>query len=186
MRSLSDREKRTIRIAGILLGSYLVVFVCLKVIGYLEGHRDAYTEARLEARSLHQKMLHEAAKRKRFTKLKAEWNIDFPKLMEKTVVGDARMAIEQTARTCGVGLGFSKETPGRSRVRELAVFKMQGSGKALNVAKFLHCLKTRLGYPLVVDNIHLKAQARPGMVSFTFSAALLNYRTWKSPEKSSA
>ncbi len=186
MRKLTDREKRTLRLAGFLVAAYLVVFYGTKLFGSLESQRGAYAEAYLNAQTLQVKRLREIQKRKRLEKLKTEWNIDFPKLQKKTVVGDARVALETTARTCGVGLGFSKESPGRVRAGELTVFQVQGSGKTQNVARFLHALKTRLGYPMVVDRIHLKAQKRPGLVSFTFTATLLGYSTWKPQETSRA
>ena len=186
MRSLTDREKRTLRLAGILVAAYLVLFYGVKFFGYLESRRTAYDEAYLQAQTLQVERLREIQKRKRLEKLKAEWNIDFEKLGKKTVVGDARMALEATARACGVRLGFSKESPGRVRSGELTVFQVQGSGKTRNVARFLHSLKTRLGYPMVVDRIHLKAQKRPGLASFTFTTTLLGYSTWKSKEASRA
>lgn len=186
MRTLTDREKRTLRLAGILVAVYLVLFYGAKLFGALESRRGAYAEAYFKAQTLQVKRLREIQKRKRLEKLKAEWNIDFTKLQKKTVVGDARVALEATARTCGVGLGFSRESPGRTRAGELTVFQVQGSGKTLNVARFLHCLKTRLGYPMVVDRIHLKAQKRPDLVAFTFTATLLGYSTWKPQETSRA
>jgi len=185
LKSLSDREKRTIRIAGIALGAYLVLFTAHKVHSALEGERRAYDTLRQEADTLRIRLLKETRKRARLQGLRDHWKLGVDRLALDTVVGDARVAIEKAARACRVGLGFAREAPGRARAHVLAVFQLSGSGKTDAVAKFFDQI-SRTGYPVLLDTIHLKAMKAPEMVTFSFSVSLVDYVNWTAPEGSRA
>ena len=177
MRELTDRERRTIRLAGVGLGIYLVLFVGVKTVSWLEGKRAARAELGRELAAARLELLVEQRKQLLLESLRAGWGLDLARMSLPTVVGDARVAIETAARACRVGLGFAKESAGRRRAHELAAFQVSGSGADAAVAKFIHRM-THLGYPFVLDNVELEAAGKPGSVRFSFSVALIDYATW--------
>jgi hypothetical protein len=182
LNKLSDREKRTIRIAAIGLGAYLVLFIGHKTYSALESERTAYQTLQQESDAVDIRWLKEQKKRARLEALRDHWQLDVDRLALDTVVGDARVAIEKAAKTCRVGLGFARESPGRARAHVLAVFQLSGSGKTDAVAKFFDQI-SRTGYPVLLDTIHLKTTTKqPGKVTFSFSVSLIDYLNWTAPE----
>jgi len=182
LNKLSDREKRTIRIAAIAVGAYLILFLGHKTYSALEGERTAYQTLRQESDAVHIRLAKETRKRARLKALWNHWRLDVDRLALDTVVGDARVAIEKAAKACGVGLGFARESPGRARAHVLAVFQLSGSGQTESVAKFFDQI-TRTGYPVLLDTIHLKTTTKqPEKVTFSFSVSLVDYLNWTASE----
>lgn len=186
MRSLSEREKRTIRLAAVLVMIYLAGVYGLKGWRYVEAVGDQYGELKLQVRTLNTEILRERAKAQRLANLKKSLRIDLERLRQVTAVAEAREAVFKAAQQLGVQLGPSRETQGRSAARELAVLHLEGQGQTPSVVHFVHSLKS-LGYPLVLDRLQISAvPGKPGQVKLSLSVALLNYAAWKKPEKTSA
>lgn len=178
MRALNDREKRTIRIAGVLLVLYLVVFYGIDGLNALEAKRDEYRQLGIEAENLNGEVLAELKKRRRLQKLRNVWKVDLEKLDPQTVVSEVRDAIQKAAGQCGVGLGASQEVGRRASAKELQVVQIKGAGTTDGVMKFLYRLRT-LGYPLAVDRLQLKPVAgKPGQMTVSMSVAILNFTPW--------
>ena len=183
MRTLTPREKRTVQIAAILLGVYLALFYGTGIWRSLESARVEYRGLQASTESLNLKILRAQKKAKRFARLGQTWGIHGDRLEGSTIVTEAREAIERAAKECGVGLGASKETPGRSSSRALRVFQIEGVGKTEAVMGFLHKLRT-LGYPLVIDRLNIDTKKmKPGQVRLALSVAILNFKAWKAAEK---
>ncbi len=185
MRALTDREKRTVRLAGVLIGAYLILFYGVRAVTYLEGKRSERLGRFLVAQALKEDILLEETKAARLAKLKAGLRIDLPGLREETVVGEASAAIQKAAQDQGLQLGPTKETRRRSTDREIGSIQIEGQGGAPAAAQFIAGLGS-IGFPLVVDSVQLKAAPSPGQVSFTLSVAVLNFAAWKSEEKKGA
>ncbi|MBN2490883.1 MAG: hypothetical protein JXQ29_08545 [Planctomycetes bacterium] len=177
MRELTPRERRTIRLALLGLGAYLILFAGFKTASWLEGKRAVRAELQHELAAVRAAQLAEENKRLRLQALRSRWRLDPARTAEPTVVGDARQAIEAEARACQIGLGFSRESPGRRRAHELAVFQVNGSAAGTALARFLHRVQ-HLGYPVVLDSIEIKAAPKPGAVTFSFAIALLDHGAW--------
>jgi hypothetical protein len=182
MRQLSDRERRTIRIAAIGIGAYLVIFAVVKTVGWLEGQRASRVALKRELAAVRLEGLKERRKQVRLEVLRRRWGLDLPRTAEPTVVGDARVAIEKAARACGTGLRIAAESPGRRRAHELAVFQVSGGGNDSGFVKLIHRM-CHLGYPVAIDNVEVKAGRQPGTVTFSFSIALVDYATWSAGEE---
>lgn len=178
--ALNDREKRTITIAVIGLAAYLAIFYGRGFYDSLEEKRHAYEQAKLDAMTVNTKMLREIHKQKKLIKLRAAYPLELDQFDEPTLVGDARVALEQLGRRAGASLSISREMPGRSRANEAAVFNVSGGGKPAAVALLLHIIG-RSEYPWLVQNVEIKAQKKPGTVRYSFTAALLKYDTWEQP-----
>lgn len=184
MRALTSGEKRTIRRAGILVGAYLLVFYGLKSWRFLEGKLKAHEERSSQADLLKLEFSREQVKAERLRKLRESSRIDLKRLEMEGVVGPASAAIQKAAQSQGIQLGPSREAPGRPAARELAMIQIEGQGTVLGVVQFLHSLGS-LGFPLAIEGVHLKtAGMKPGQVHLSLSLALLDYKAWKSPEKS--
>ena len=183
MGRLTDRDRRTIKLAGFGLLAYLVLFYGVSTWRYLESCLADHELLRLEASEVGLEVTAELKKWKRFRALREKWTIDLDSLDPKTVVSAAFDAIQTAAGKCGVGLGATQEIARRANAKELRVFQLQGSGATDSVMKFLHNLP-RLGYPLVVDRLQVKGvPKKPGMLSVTLSVAILNFEAWQEVKK---
>lgn len=187
MRALTEREKRLIRIAAVLVSAYLLLFYGIRGLKSLEEKRSEYLQVREEGEALKMKVLSEKLKAERLRKLRESLRIDLEGLREDTVVGEASAAIQKAAQAQGIQLGPMKETRGRSLSKEIASIQIEGQGATQAAAQFIASLKS-IGYPLVLDSIHAKKNPqKPARVSFTLNVVVLNYGAWtqKAAEKKS-
>lgn len=183
MKKLTDRDRRTIRIASVLTIAYLVVFYGSKGWDVLRSMEDSYEQRSIEAEQLTVRLLKEKKKQKELRDLRKAVGIDLNKLDDETLVGEARVAIQAIAKTHGIGLGPSKESPARSGGADLAVIQLEGNGSTLGISKFVHGLPL-LGFPLAIERLALKPNPKkPGQMSFTMSVIILSSKAWKSGEK---
>lgn len=181
MRPLNDREKRLIRIMGIAVGIYLVLFYGRGLVASFEETRERYELTSLQAQTVNTKILREVKKHKQLAKLRERYPVAFDALAEPTVVGDARVALEKLARACGCSLRITKELAARSRTNEHCVFQVSGGGKASSVAKLMHNL-AHSSYPYSLENVEIKASKKAEMLTYSFTLALLRYDTWVAPK----
>ena len=96
--SLTDREKRTLRFAGIGIAIYLALFGGFEVWKYFENKRSAYLQLAQEARDLRQRTLPYQEKVVVVKKLMDYFHLDPARLKKASVVSDASAAIQQAAR----------------------------------------------------------------------------------------
>ncbi len=183
MKKLTDRDKRTLRVASVLTVLYLAVFYGSQGWRALRTWEDSYEQQKIQAEQLTLRLLKKKKKHKQVRELRKSIGIDLHKLDEKTLVGEARVAIQAIATAHGVGLGPSKETPTRSGAKELAVIHLEGQGTVSGISKFVHSLPL-LGFPLSIERLVFKPdQKKPGHMSFTLSVVILSIKAWKSGEK---
>lgn len=176
---MTDRDRKTIRIAAAGILIYLAAFGGFKMWRSGGSNRDDYqtlvkkTERlQNEVRTLENKVL-------LYDKLKDAYKIDPPKIKKETLVSDASAAIQSAAQQSGIQLGPFREAPARSTARELTTMQVEGSGQVASALQLLHRLRT-LGYPLLIDSVQFgPAQGRPGQVKVNVSITILNYDQWK-------
>jgi hypothetical protein len=187
MRTLNDKEKRTVRLGGIVLGAYLVLFYGSRGVMVLEGMRTEVLDRFRAAELLKSEADLEETRHLHAEKLKAELRIDLAALKDETVVGEASAAVQKAVQEQGLQLGPTKETRKRSTEREMGTIQIDGQGGATAAAQFISGLGT-IGYPLVVDSISFKGGQNPGQVSFSLSISVLNFNFGpaKTEEKSGA
>lgn len=174
LRSLSDREKRTVRIAGIGIAIYLVLFGGFEVWKYFDQKRADYRQLVREAYDLRQKTLPYGDKALLAKKLMDDFHMDPARLKRETVVSDASAAIQNAAKTGGVALGPIRETAARGSGGALATIQLEGSGQVPAVLSFLAGLNT-IGFPLVVDSVQFNTGNQPGMVKMNLTILILDF-----------
>jgi hypothetical protein len=181
MRALTQREKRTVKLGAIALAAYLVLLYGLKGVRALEDWRGEYDRVRVACEAAELEMLREQVKAQRLAKLKEVYRFDPTKLRADTLVGEVRAAIQQSAQAIGVQLGPSKESPGRSDGKEIAVLQIEGTGLTPAAVRFIQSLGT-LGYPLAIDWVTWKTGGlQPGQVRISLGVAVLSYTPAQSP-----
>jgi hypothetical protein len=179
MSTLTDRDKKVIRIGGIIIGAYLVLFFGYSAWQLLDGQRASYRLLVKEAQDLHQRIQVYQDKAAHAQKLMEEFHLDPAKLSRDTVVGEASAAIQKMAATAGVQLGQIHEAPARSSAKELRSVQLEGGGQVRAVLALLNRLES-LGYPLVIDDVQLTMEpTRPGQVKLSMTIVILDFDQWK-------
>lgn len=183
-RSLTDREKRTVRIAGIGIAIYLALFGGFEFWKYFDQKRTDYHRLVLEARDLRQKTLPYRDKVLVVKKLMDDFHMDPARLKRETVVSDASAAIQKAAKAGGVALGPIRETAARGSGGALATMQLESSGQVPAVLSFLAGLNT-IGFPLVVDSVQFTTDNRPGMVKMNLTIIILDFDQQKEAKEAS-
>jgi hypothetical protein len=179
MITLTDREKRTIRIAVVALAIYLVLFFALRVWRQLESRRSQYRQLIAEAQQLQRELRPYQDKISLALTLKEYFHIDPAKLSRASLVAEASAAIQAAARMGGVQIGPIRESRARASSRELTSMQLEGAGPVPGVMSLLHRLQT-LGYPLIVDSVQLNSEpSKPGMVKLSLTIVILDFEQWK-------
>jgi len=186
MRTLTDQEKRTVRIAGALTAIYLVVFGGWRGWANLEAKRGVYQQMVLEAQSRKQQLQVYEDKVAKIKELMEKFHLDPAKLSKASVVAEASDAIQKAGASCGVTFGPIRESHGRASAKELASMQLEGNGPLPAVMGLLHRLGS-VGYPLIVDSIQITPNAmRPGMVKVSLSILIMDFEAWKGKEAPNA
>lgn len=186
MRTLSDSEKRTVRIGGILIAVYLVLFFGLSVRTYLETKRADYRKLVAQVQDLKNQIHPYEDKAAHVKKLMESYRLNPAKLSRATVVAEASAAIQNAAASSGIQVGPVRESPARSSSKELASVQIEGSGPVPAVMSFMHNLES-LGYPLIIDSVQLTTEPmRPGQVKLNLTIVVLDFDQWKPQEAPNA
>jgi hypothetical protein len=173
--SLTDREKRTVRIAGIAIAIYLVLFGGFELWKFFDQKRADYRQLAQEARDLRQHALPYRDKVLVVKKLMDEFHLDPARLKRETVVSDASAAIQNAAKAGGLQLGPIRETSARGSGKTLATVQLEGSGQVPAVLSFLAGLNI-IGFPLIVDSVQFTADnSRPGQVKLSLTIIILDF-----------
>lgn len=198
---MTDRDKKTIRIATIGIAIYLVAFFGFKMWRKGATGRDDYQQLVKRAQQLQEQVRAQENKVLLFEKLTNLYQLDPRKIKKETLVADASAAIQSAAQQGGIQLGPLREAPARSSGRELTTIQVEGTGQSSAALAYLHRLRT-LGYPLIIDSVQIgppQAQGgrggpgggppgmmpgmmppgRPGMVKINLSITILNYDQFK-------
>jgi hypothetical protein len=179
MRPISDREKRTIRIAAILLTVYLACFFGLRAWKSMEMRRTQYRDQLAQAQRLKRDLRPYENRVLMTEKLREAFKIDVNKLSRATLVSDVSSAIQKAAAAGKVPLGHVRELGARTSGRDLASVQFEGSGPVPAVMSLLQRLET-IGYPLVVDAVQINSEpTKPGMVKVSLTIVILDYEQWK-------
>lgn len=174
LRSLSDRDRRTVRFASIGIAIYLVLFGGFEVWKYFDQRRADYRALALEARDLRQKTLPYQEKVLVVKKLMEDFHMDPARLKRANVVSDASAAIQRSAKSGGVALGPIRESQSRGSGGTLATVQLEASGQVTAVLSFLAGLNI-IGYPLVVDSVQFTADNRPGQIKMNLTVLILDF-----------
>ena len=186
MSTLTDRERRTIRIGATAIAIYLVLFLGLRVWKQLETRRSDYQKLVKDAQSLREEFRPYENRTLLVEKLRETFHIVPPKLSKATVVAEASAAIQKTATSGGVQLGPIRESAARPSAKELASMQLEGIGPVPALLTFLHRLET-LGYPLILDSVQISSDpTKPGMIKLNLTIIILDFEQWKSEETRNA
>jgi hypothetical protein len=182
MRTLTQREKRTVRLGGIGLGIYLVLFCGMQIWSFLAQRNADYQKLLSEARLLRQKVSIYQSRAQHAQKLMEAFRMDPAKLNRESVLAQASAAIQTAALGGGVQIGPVRESPGRPSSKELGSIQLEAAGPAPALLKFVQQTHS-LGFPLVIDSMQMASEAsRPGQVKMNLTIVILDFDQWK-PEK---
>jgi hypothetical protein len=179
MRPLSDREKRTVRFAGIGIAVYLALFGGLQVWKFFGKKRTDYRQLVLEAKNLRAQIQPYQDKVLVVKKMMDDFHMDPARLKRETVVSDASAAIQKSAKSGGLQLGPIRESPTHGAGKSLATVQLEGSGQVPAVLTFLAGLNS-VGFPVVVDAIQFSTDnSRPGQVKINLTLIILDFDATK-------
>jgi hypothetical protein len=182
MRTLSDRERRTIRYGTVAVAIYLVLFGGFKVWKSLEQRRANYRALVTQAQDLKAEVKRYDYKIAVVKKLMEDFQLNPVKLKKASVVAEASAAVQKAAMGSGVQIGPIRESSARPSSRELASIQFEGSGPVQATMGLLDSI-TRLGYPLIIDSAQISQQAnRPGQVKLNLTIVILDFEQWKNKE----
>ena len=176
---MTDRDKKTIRIAAIAIVIYLAAFGGFKMWRKGASNSDDYQTLVRKVERLQEDVRGLENKALLFAKLSEQYAFDPRKIKKETLVADASAAIQSAAQQGGIQLGPFRESPARLTGRELTTIQVEGSGPVPAALGLLHKLRT-LGYPLLIDSVQFgPAQGRPGQVKLNVTITILNYDQFK-------
>jgi hypothetical protein len=180
MRTLTDSEKRTVRIAGILIAVYLVCFGGLKTWKWLDGKRQSYKDLNTLADGLKRKVEPYGVKAESVTKLMESYRMDPMGLTTNSLVADASIAIQRAAGTAGVQLGPIRESAPRKAAKETATIQLEATGPVPGILGFIQRFEN-LGFPVIIDSIQIHTDpAKPGGLKLNLTVVILDFTQWKS------
>jgi len=186
MRTLTDHERRTVRIGATALAIYLVLFLGLRVWKQLETRRSDYQKLVKDAQSLREEFRPYESRTLLVEKLRETFRMVPLKLATATLVAEASAAIQKAAVSGGVQLGPIRESAARPSAKELASMQLEGIGPVPALLTFLHRLET-LGYPLILDSVQISSDpTKPGMIKLNLTIIILDFEQWKSEETRNA
>jgi hypothetical protein len=178
MSTLTDKEKRTLRIATVVIAIYLGLFFGWRGWRKLEARRSEYQQLVKDARRLKQELQPYENKTLRMEKLKSTFQIDPSKLSKASLVAEASAAIQKAAQSGGIQLGPIRESSARASAKELASMQLEGTGPIPAVMTLLHRLEV-LGYPLILDSVQITPDStKPGSVKVNLTILILDFEQW--------
>jgi hypothetical protein len=180
---MTDREKRTVRFAGIGLAIYLVLFGGFQVWKFFERKRADYRQLVVEAQDLRRQIQPYQDKVLVVKKLMDDFHLDPAKLKKETVVSDASAAIQKAAKSGGLQLGPIRESPSHGSGKSLATVQLESSGQVPAVLTFLASLNS-IGFPVVVDSVQFTTDnSRPGQIKINLTIIILDFDQQKSDQQ---
>jgi hypothetical protein len=181
MRTLTQREQRTIRLAAAAVAIYFVVFLGVRGCKSLETKRSDYQQLLVNAQRLKRDLQPYENRVLLAQKLKDSFRMDPQKLSRASLVAEASAAIQNAAKSGGIQLGPIRESPARTSAKELTSMQLEGNGSVSSVMTLLHRLET-VGYPLIIDSVQIAPDSKPGKVKVNLTIVILDYEQWKKEE----
>ena len=179
MRTLNDREKRTVRFAVIGIAAYLLVFYGYQGWDYLHAQRVEYLALLHEVQNLKSEIAPYESKAIHVEKLMKDSHLDPAQLSRDTVVAGASAALQKAAAANGIQVGPIRESPARTSAKEMASVQFEGTGQLHSVLALLHGIKS-VGYPLLIDSLQMSRRfpsSRPGQVKLTSDRGYSRFRS---------
>ena len=103
--TLSEKDRRTVRVAAIGLGIYLALFFGGRAFGFLSRRHAEYRQLQADATALRSRLDLYGARAARVERLMETFQMDPAHLNKTTLVARASEAIQQTAALGGLQLG---------------------------------------------------------------------------------
>jgi hypothetical protein len=183
MKPLTDRDKRTLRIGGIVLVAYLVLFGGLKLWRGLEDARAGYQQLVADAGLLRQQIETYESKAELLAKLRGDSGVELASLPKAALVARTSDAIQKAALGGGVKLGPIREAPGNAANGEIASMRLEAVGQVAAILGLIHQMQN-LGWPLLIDSVQLSSEARqPGLLKLNVDLVILDFEKWKQQRK---
>src|SRR5207248_6899420 len=154
MHALTEHEKRTVRIAAVLVAVYLVLFIGGRGWKQFEARRSEYQQLLTEAQRLKRELQPYENRVLLAQKLEASFHMDPRKLSKATLVAEASDAIQKAAGMGGIQVGPIRESPARASAKELTSMQLEAVGPVPAVMTLLHRLEA-IGFPLILDAIQI-------------------------------
>lgn len=184
MATLTERDKRTLRIGGIILAAYLVLFFGVKGWRSLENSRANYQKLVQDARLLKQRNKTYEIKAEVLNKLRGDSGIELSKLAKSALVAKTSEALQKAAMGGGVKLGPIRESPGNAANGEISMMRLEAVGPVAGVLAFIHEMQS-LGCPVLIDALQISSDNRqPGMLKVNVDLVVLDYEKWQQKGKS--
>jgi len=188
MRTLTDREKRTIRFGAIGLTAYLVLCGGAQVAQVCQRKCTEYQQLARDSENLQRRLLVYEDKAAALKKLMEGFKLDPASLSRTTVVARASAAIQRAAASEGLQVGPVRESPGRSGSKELASLQMEVAGPVPAVNALLSRLEN-VGCPVILESVLFTSETarpglltRPGLLKLNLTLTILDYDEWKKGE----
>jgi hypothetical protein len=179
MRTLTQREKRTVRLGAIALGIYLLVYCGVQVWNALAKRHTEYQQLLAETQNLRRKVALYQTKVQHIQKLMDGFHMDPAKLSRASVLAQASAAIQSAAQGGGVQIGPVRESPGRPSTKELGSIQLEAVGPAPALLKFIQQTHS-LGYPVIIDSMQIGSEpTRPGPLKLNLTITVLDFDQWK-------
>lgn len=186
MRPLTDRDKRTLRLAGAVIAVYLALFYGAGAWKQLEAKRAEYRRLVRQAEELRRQFDRYENRALVVEKLRQTMRMNPAQWSKATLLAEASAAIQQAAARGGVQLGPMRESPPHAAAGELASVQLEGVGPVMAVLAWLSRLDT-LGYPLVIDSVQFSAEpSRPGMLKANLTVVILDFEQAPKEERGHA
>jgi hypothetical protein len=179
MRTITQREKRTIRFGATALAAYLVIFGGVQVWKGLSKRHADYQQLLTDSQNLRRKVQLYQSKVKHIEKLMEGSHLDPAKLTRPLVLAQASAALQKAAVGGGVAIGPVRESPARPDTKELGSIQLEAAGPAPALLKFVQETHA-LGYPLIIDSMQIGSEpSRPGQVKLNLTIVVLDFDQWQ-------
>jgi hypothetical protein len=179
MLTLSSSEKRTVRLAAIVLGAAFIVLAGQRVWKFFAQQRAAYTNLLAEVKERRAELKPYPGRVQDIQSMMEKFHMDPNTLSRTSVVAEASAAVLKAATAGQVQLGPIRETAARSTGKEIATMQLDCTGKIASVLAFLHKFES-IGYPIIVDSVVLTAEPmKPGMLKAHLALVILDFEQWK-------
>jgi hypothetical protein len=183
MRPLTDRERRTLRLGGLALLAYLLLFFGVQTWKHSERRRSQYDALRREAAVWNDRLDVHQARVTATRDLMEKLRLDPASLSRTTLVAQASANLQQAARQGGVQLSSIRETPARTAGPDLSAIQLEAMGPAVGVLRFLQSLDS-LGVPLITDSLQLAPlQPGAGQLKLNLNLVIPDFDNWKPTDR---
>jgi hypothetical protein len=172
--AMSDRDRRTVRIAALAIAVYLLLFGGFKAWSYCEQKRTDYRQLQATAKELRNRAIAYQQKAILLEKLMDDLHLDPARLAREKTMSGASEAIQKAAMARGFGIGSIRETAAHGSSQSLATVQLEGAGPPAAALAFLAGLNT-IGFPVVVDSVQFASMGAPGVMKMNLTLTILDF-----------